>query len=238
LVFRDGILSNLSTIFRLAGPHSRCPRCRQAKPSPQPALLTATTIHPSSPQSATTAIPTSNSLSHPPPTHTPFIALPQPTVSDPLPPHRWAAAMAAAAVATQAPSTTSMVIRNSITASSSSNSSSITCRSWAVPLAARTTVRAARWKAQNPRRTRSAPATDAERWGPARIQPPDRSGLAIKNPPKKTHSKKPTQKTHLKKPTKNGFFGFFLIFLFFMKIIQTFFFKQIFYKQIVRYALN
>jgi hypothetical protein len=31
------------------------------------------------------------------------------------------------------------------------------------------------------------------------------AGLAIKNPPKKTHPKK----THLKKPTKNGVFGFF-----------------------------
>ncbi len=58
---------------------------------------------------------------------------------------------------------------------------------------------------------------------PARFRP----GLALKNPPKKTHPKKP-QKTHLKKPTKNGFFGFFLvflIFLFFMKIIQTFLFQ-------------
>jgi FHS family Na+ dependent glucose MFS transporter 1 len=33
------------------------------------------------------------------------------------------------------------------------------------------------------------------------------AGLAIKNPPKKTHPKKP-QKTHLKKPTKNVFLGF------------------------------
>jgi hypothetical protein len=31
------------------------------------------------------------------------------------------------------------------------------------------------------------------------------AGLALKNPPKKTHPKKP-KKTHLKKPTKNGFF--------------------------------
>jgi hypothetical protein len=52
-------------------------------------------------------------------------------------------------------------------------------------------------------------------------------GLALKNPPKKTHPKK-TKKTHLKKPTKNVFLGFFwvfLIFLFFMKIIQTFLFQ-------------
>jgi hypothetical protein len=38
------------------------------------------------------------------------------------------------------------------------------------------------------------------------------SGLALKNPPKKTHPKKP-QKTRLKKPQKThpqvGFFGFF-----------------------------
>jgi hypothetical protein len=40
-----------------------------------------------------------------------------------------------------------------------------------------------------------------------------------KNPPKKT------QKNHLKKPTKNGYFGVFLNFLFFMKIIQTFLFQ-------------
>jgi hypothetical protein len=65
------------------------------------------------------------------------------------------------------------------------------------------------------------------------------SGLAIKNPSKKTQKKTP------KKPTKNVFFwGFFK---FFMKIIQTL--KKIFYEQlrhklsfiyknIVRYALN
>jgi hypothetical protein len=35
-----------------------------------------------------------------------------------------------------------------------------------------------------------------------------RPGLALKNPPKKTHPKKP-KKTHLKKPTKNGFFWVF-----------------------------
>ncbi len=47
-------------------------------------------------------------------------------------------------------------------------------------------------------------------------------GLALKNPPKKTHPKKPTQKTqktHLKKTTKSvflgGFFGFFKIFYFY-----------------------
>jgi hypothetical protein len=34
------------------------------------------------------------------------------------------------------------------------------------------------------------------------------TGLALKNPPKKTHPKKP-KKTHLKKPTKSGFFWFF-----------------------------
>jgi hypothetical protein len=33
-------------------------------------------------------------------------------------------------------------------------------------------------------------------------------GLALKNPPKKTHPKKP-KKTHLKNPIKIGFFGFF-----------------------------
>jgi hypothetical protein len=49
-------------------------------------------------------------------------------------------------------------------------------------------------------------------------------GLALKNPPKKTHPKKP-KKTHLKKPNKNGFFWVFLNFLFFMKIIQTFLFQ-------------
>jgi hypothetical protein len=55
--------------------------------------------------------------------------------------------------------------------------------------------------------------------------------LALKNPPKKTHPKKP-KKTHLKKPTKNGFFGFFAVylnFLFFMKILQTFFFQTDFF---------
>jgi hypothetical protein len=36
-----------------------------------------------------------------------------------------------------------------------------------------------------------------------------KAGLAIKNPPKKTHPKKPTQKNRLKKITKNGVFGFF-----------------------------
>jgi hypothetical protein len=44
------------------------------------------------------------------------------------------------------------------------------------------------------------------------------AGLALKNPPKKTHPKKP-KKTHLKKPTKNGFFwvfmGFFKFFIFY-----------------------
>ncbi len=53
------------------------------------------------------------------------------------------------------------------------------------------------------------------------------TGLALKNPPKKTTQKnsknppKKTQKTHLKKPTKNVFFWVLLNFLFFMKIIQT-----------------
>jgi hypothetical protein len=46
-----------------------------------------------------------------------------------------------------------------------------------------------------------------------------KAGLALKSPPKKT------QKNHLKKPTKDGFFGFFLIFQFFIKIIQTFLFQ-------------
>ncbi len=47
------------------------------------------------------------------------------------------------------------------------------------------------------------------------------AGLAIKNPPKKT------QKNHLKNPLKMFFLDFFkfLIFLFFMKIIQTFLFE-------------
>jgi hypothetical protein len=39
-----------------------------------------------------------------------------------------------------------------------------------------------------------------------------KAGLAIKNPPKKTHTKKHTQKTqkyHLKNPLKMCFFGFF-----------------------------
>jgi hypothetical protein len=36
-----------------------------------------------------------------------------------------------------------------------------------------------------------------------------KAGLALKNPPKKTHPKKP-KKNHLKKPTKNVFFWFFL----------------------------
>jgi hypothetical protein len=39
-------------------------------------------------------------------------------------------------------------------------------------------------------------------------QPCKKAGLAIKNPPQKTHPKKPTQKNS-KKPTKNGFLGFF-----------------------------
>jgi hypothetical protein len=44
-----------------------------------------------------------------------------------------------------------------------------------------------------------------------------KAGLAIKNPPKKTHRKK---------PTKNVFFGgFFKVFIF-MKIIQTFLFEN------------
>jgi hypothetical protein len=37
-------------------------------------------------------------------------------------------------------------------------------------------------------------------------------------------NKKPTQKNHLKN-TNNGFFVFFLIFNFFMKILQTFLFE-------------
>jgi hypothetical protein len=40
-------------------------------------------------------------------------------------------------------------------------------------------------------------------------------GLALKNPPKKTHPKKP-QKNHLKKPTKNVFFVGFFKFLIFL----------------------
>jgi hypothetical protein len=46
-----------------------------------------------------------------------------------------------------------------------------------------------------------------------------KSGLAIKNPPKKPTQKNPPKKTHLKKPTKNvffgGFFGFFNFFFIF-----------------------
>jgi hypothetical protein len=45
-----------------------------------------------------------------------------------------------------------------------------------------------------------------------------KSGLAIKNPPKKTHPKKP-KKTHLKKPTKNGFFWVFLGFFKFFNFL-------------------
>jgi hypothetical protein len=44
------------------------------------------------------------------------------------------------------------------------------------------------------------------------------AGLAIKDPPKKTHPKKPTQKTHLKNPTKMCFlvlFGFFKFSIFY-----------------------
>jgi hypothetical protein len=39
-------------------------------------------------------------------------------------------------------------------------------------------------------------------------QPLKKAGLALKNPPKKTHPKKP-KKTHLKNPLKVGFFGYF-----------------------------
>jgi hypothetical protein len=51
--------------------------------------------------------------------------------------------------------------------------------------------------------------------------------VGIKKPTQKTHSKKPkkTQKNHLKNPQKNVFFEFFVNFLFFMKIIQTFLFQ-------------
>jgi hypothetical protein len=67
------------------------------------------------------------------------------------------------------------------------------------------------------------------------------AGLAIKNPPKKTH---------LKNPTKNGFFGFLKFLIFYEnKMYKLFSLKQIFYEQIrhnilfiykkiVRYALN
>jgi hypothetical protein len=53
-----------------------------------------------------------------------------------------------------------------------------------------------------------------------------KGGLAVKNSPKKTQktTKKPKKK-HIKKLTKNGFlvfFGVFLNFLFFMKVIKTF----------------
>ncbi len=48
--------------------------------------------------------------------------------------------------------------------------------------------------------------------------------VGIKKPTQKNPPKKP-KKTHLKKPTKNGVFWVFLIFLFFMKIIQTFLFQ-------------
>jgi hypothetical protein len=50
------------------------------------------------------------------------------------------------------------------------------------------------------------------------------AGLAIKNPTKKPNQNNP-KKIHLKKPTKNGFFGFFFNFKFFMKILQTFLFE-------------
>jgi hypothetical protein len=42
-----------------------------------------------------------------------------------------------------------------------------------------------------------------------------KTGLALKNPPKKTHPKKP-KKTHPKKPTKNVFFLGFLSFFKFL----------------------
>jgi hypothetical protein len=38
-----------------------------------------------------------------------------------------------------------------------------------------------------------------------------RTGLALKNPPKKTHPKKP-KRNHLKNPLKMDFFGFFWFF--------------------------
>jgi hypothetical protein len=46
-----------------------------------------------------------------------------------------------------------------------------------------------------------------------------KAGLAIKNPPKKPP----------KKPLKMGFLGFFILFLFFMKILQTFLFETDFF---------
>jgi hypothetical protein len=46
------------------------------------------------------------------------------------------------------------------------------------------------------------------------------SGLALKNPPKKTHPKKP-KKTHLKKPTKSGFFWVFLGFFKFLIFYES-----------------
>ncbi len=48
---------------------------------------------------------------------------------------------------------------------------------------------------------------------------PSYSGLALKNPPKKTHPKNPkkTKKTHLKKPAKNVFF---LVFWFFFNFFS------------------
>ncbi len=53
-------------------------------------------------------------------------------------------------------------------------------------------------------------------------------GLAIKNPPKKPTQKKfKNPKNHLKYPLKMCFFGggFFKIFIFFIKIVQTFLFE-------------
>jgi hypothetical protein len=66
------------------------------------------------------------------------------------------------------------------------------------------------------------------------------AGLAIENPPKKTH---------LKNPLKMGFLGFFKFFLFFKKEYKHISLKQIFseqirqklsfiYQKIGRYALN
>jgi hypothetical protein len=45
--------------------------------------------------------------------------------------------------------------------------------------------------------------------------PEFKAGLALKNPPKKTHPKKPKKKPP-KKPTKNDFLEFFLGFLKFL----------------------
>jgi hypothetical protein len=50
-------------------------------------------------------------------------------------------------------------------------------------------------------------------------------GLAEDAEQERVGNKKPTKKNHLKNPLKRGLFVFFLILIFFMKIIQTFLFE-------------